>query len=426
MNNQALEIYTTPGESLTLYDLQRMVRSTLESRFCDPVWISAEISELKINRSGHCYLNLVEKGATDGAPRAEARAVIWRSSYLSIASAFEQATGAKLCAGLRVMIRVVVSYHEIYGFSLQIIDLDPSYTLGDVERRRRETIARLEEEGVWDMNRELSLARPTLRLAVVSSATAAGYQDFMRELQRSNYLFQVTLFESLMQGDAAEHSVIAALDAIAEHEEEFDAVAIIRGGGSTSDLALFDSYRIASHVAQFPLPVVTGIGHDKDVSVTDMVAHTTCKTPTAVATMFVEMADMELNIVESYSDSIAREVENILQNESMRLYTLGNSIGRIATTHINNEFNNLSVIQNSIRGRLELIFNSESERLKSIQRTLKDYSIDNILSLGFAVVRSGDKALTTISGSRVGECIDVELIDGVLSAEIKSIKPTKH
>jgi exodeoxyribonuclease VII large subunit len=324
------------------------------------------------------------------------------------------------------MIRVVVSYHEIYGFSLQIIDLDPSYTLGDVERRRRETIARLEEEGVWDMNRELSLARPTLRLAVVSSATAAGYQDFMRELQRSNYLFQVTLFESLMQGDAAEHSVVAALDAIAEHEEEFDAVAIIRGGGSTSDLALFDSYRIASHVAQFPLPVVTGIGHDKDVSVTDMVAHTTCKTPTAVATMFVEMADMELNIVESYSDSIAREVENILQNESMRLYTLGNSIGRIATTHINNEFNNLSVIQNSIRGRLELIFNSESERLKSIQRTLKDYSIDNILSLGFAVVRSGDKALTTISGSRVGECIDVELIDGVLSAEIKSIKPTKH
>jgi exodeoxyribonuclease VII large subunit len=323
-------------------------------------------------------------------------------------------------------VRVVVSFHEIYGLSLQIIDIDPTYTLGEVERRRRETIARLHEDGVWDMNRELKLARPTLRIAVVSSATAAGYRDFMQEISRSNYRFRITLFESLMQGDAAEHSVVAALDAIAEHEEEFDAVAIIRGGGSTSDLALFDSYRIASHVAQFPLPVVTGIGHDKDVSVTDMVAHTTCKTPTAVATMFVEMADMELNIVESYSDSIAREVENILQNESMRLYTLGNSIDRIATTHINNEFNNLSVIQNSIRGRLELIFNSESERLKSIQRTLKDYSIDNILSLGFAVVRSGDKALTTISGSRVGECIDVELIDGVLSAEIKSIKPTKH
>ena len=424
--HEPLNISTSSLESLTLLDLQRMVRATLESRFEEPIWLRAEISELKVNRSGHCYLNLVEKGSGSGAPRAEARAVIWRTAYSAIASRFEATTGELLRAGIEVLVRVVVTYHEVYGFSLQIIDLDANFSLGEVERRRRETIQQLQADGVWDMNRELELATPTLRIAIISSATAAGFQDFSQEIARSPYCFKLTLFESLMQGDAAEDNVVAALDAIAEHEEEFDAVAIIRGGGSTSDLALFDSYRIASHVAQFPLPVVTGIGHDKDVSVTDMVAHTTCKTPTAVATMFVEMADMELNIVESYSDSIAREVENILQNESMRLYTLGNSIDRIATTHINNEFNNLSVIQNSIRGRLELIFNSESERLKSIQRTLKDYSIDNILSLGFAVVRSGDKALTTISGSRVGECIDVELIDGVLSAEIKSIKPTKH
>ena len=277
--DRALNIVTTPQESLTLYDLQRMVRGALESRFSDPIWISAEISELKLNSSGHCYLNLVEKGLGGGTPRAEARAMIWRSAYTSISKTFEMATGSQLCSGLKVLVRVAVTFHETYGYSLQIIDIDPSYTLGDVERRRRETIDMLISDGVWDMNRELPISRPVLRIAIVSSATAAGYRDFMRELQRSIYRFQTTLFESTMQGDGGEDSVICALEEIAANEEKFDAVAIIRGGGSTSDLALFDSYRIASHVAQFPLPIVTGIGHDKDVSVTDMVAHTHCKTP---------------------------------------------------------------------------------------------------------------------------------------------------
>ena len=423
--NQALHIVTTPEESLTLYDLQRMVRGALESRFSDPVWISAEISELKLNNSGHCYLNLVEKGA-GGTPRAEARAMIWRSTYNSLVPYFEQTTGTSLCSGLKVLVRVVVTFHETYGYSLQIIDIDPSYTLGDVERRRRETIAMLVADGVWDMNRELPTARPTLRIAVVSSATAAGYRDFMRELQRSNYRFQTTLFESTMQGDGGESSIVCALEDRASHEEEFDIVAIIRGGGSTSDLALFDSYRIASHIAQFPLPVVTGIGHDKDVSVTDMVAHTHCKTPTAVATHLVELADAELNMVEEYATGIASEVERLLQNESMRVYTLCTDIERIATAHINDERNRLSIIHNAIHSRLELIFATERNRLNDIERTLKGYSIDNILKLGFAVVRSGDKTLTSITKSEVGDSVDIELTDGVLSAEIKSITSIKH
>ena len=302
------DIATTPTESLTLLDLQRMVRATLEMRFDTPVWISAEVSELKLNRSGHCYLNLVEKGANDGAPRAEARAVIWRSAYTAIAAKFAAATGATLTAGITILVRVVVTYHEVYGFSLQIVDIDPSFTLGEVERRRRQTIAQLQADGVWDMNREMDMSRPTLRIAIVSSSTAAGYQDFMNELRRAPYRFAVTLFESLMQGDAAEASVVAALDHIAEREDSFDVVAIIRGGGSTSDLALFDSYRIASHVAQFPLPVITGIGHDKDVSVADMVAHTSCKTPTAVATLLVELADAEYNTIESLAQQLRDSV----------------------------------------------------------------------------------------------------------------------
>jgi exodeoxyribonuclease VII large subunit len=228
-----------------------------------------------------------------------------------------------------------------------------------------------------------------------------------------------------MQGDGGECSVIDALDAIALRDEEFDAVVIIRGGGSTSDLALFDSYRIASHIAQFPLPIITGIGHDKDISVSDMVAHTSCKTPTAVATLLVEMADIELSAIEGYAEAITREVENTLQREGMRLYTLSNDIERLATTHINSELNRLSVIQNSLRGRIEIIFNTESERLSNIKRILGSYSIDNILKLGFAVVRSSDKAVRSVDESVIGDSIDIELIDGVLNAEVMGISKIK-
>ena len=413
----------TSEQSLTLLDLQRMVRATLESRFRDPLWISAEISELKVNRSGHCYLNLVEKGATDGAPRAEARAVIWKSAYLPMASMFEAATGATLRAGLRVLVRVVVTYHEIYGFSLQIIDIDPRYTLGEIERRRRETIARLQQDGVWDMNRELELPRPTLRIAIVSSDTAAGYQDFMNELGRSTYRFQTTLFRSLMQGDAAEESIVAALRDIAQREEDFDVVAIIRGGGSTSDLALFDSYLIASYVAQFPLPIFSGIGHDKDVSVVDMVAHTSLKTPTAVATKLVEMADYEMTLVENFATEIAHNVEDMLHGEELRLYTHGVNISREATRHISNHEKRIELLKDGLLSRVEYMISTEEQRLNAAERTLQSYSLDNILRLGFAVARNQEGAIRSIANTRIGESVDIELLDGVVGAEIKSITP---
>lgn len=413
----------TSEHSLTLLDLQRMVRATLESRFRDPLWISAEISELKVNRSGHCYLNLVEKGATDGAPRAEARAVIWKSAYLPMASMFEAATGATLRAGLRVLVRVVVTYHEIYGFSLQIIDIDPRYTLGEIERRRRETIARLKQDGVWDMNRELELPRPTLRIAIVSSDTAAGYQDFMNELGRSTYRFQTSLFRSLMQGDAAEESIVTALTEIAQREEDFDVVAIIRGGGSTSDLALFDSYLIASYVAQFPLPIFSGIGHDKDISVVDMVAHTSLKTPTAVATKLVEMADYEMTLVENFATEIAHNVEDMLHGEELRLYTHGVNISREATRHISNHEKCIELLKDGLLSRVEYMISTEEQRLNAAERTLQSYSIDNILRLGFAVARNQEGALKSIAQTHIGETIAIELLDGVVGAEIKSITP---
>ncbi|MBO7185687.1 MAG: exodeoxyribonuclease VII large subunit [Alistipes sp.] len=423
MYTKVLNIASSSTQSITLYDLQRMVRTTIEGRFMEPLWVSAEISELKVNRSGHCYLNLVEKGESDGAPRAEARAVIWRTTYATLDTAFHRTTGIHLAAGIRVLVRVGVTYHEVYGFSLHIVDIDPSYTLGEVERRRRETIARLKSDGVWDMNRELVMASPTLRIAIISSATAAGYQDFMRELRRCPYRFEVTLFESLMQGDAAEHSVVAALDAIAMREEEFDAVAIIRGGGSTSDLALFDSYIIASHVAQFPLPIISGIGHDKDISIVDMVAHTMCKTPTAVATHFVERVDELMQHLESLTADIRTHAERIIHEHTLHIYSLHTDVERVARERVNMLLNNIERLESGIKSHVEFLLLTESRRLDNVERTLQNYSLDNILRLGFAVVRCGEAVVAHSHEARVGERIEIELMDGVIGAEVRDVTP---
>lgn len=412
------DMVTTSAESLTLLDLQRMVRTTLESNFDMPIWISAEISELKLNRSGHCYLNLVEKGATDGAPRAEARAVIWRSAYATIAAKFKEATDTSLRSGIRVLVRVMVTYHEVYGFSLQIVDIDPSYTLGEVERRRRETIARLQEDGVWEMNRELEMARPTLRIALLSSSTAAGYRDFLQELSRTPYRFSVTLFESLMQGDAAEDSVIQALDAIAEREEMFDVVAIVRGGGSTSDLALFDSYRIASHVAQFPLPIITGIGHDKDISVTDMVAHTMCKTPTAVATLLAELADMELGAIESLTQQLRDSVVLRINSERMHLERSTADLTRTTSVALNGWSMRLDNAEERLHNDLRSRLTEEHRRLTSAEDIIASQSPERLLRLGFAIVRDGSGVAINIDNVTRGDNINIELSGGTIQSTV--------
>ena len=419
---EPLRISTTPSESLSLLDLQRMVRATLESRFDEAVWVRAEISELKLNRSGHCYLNLVEKGSGSGAPSAEARAVIWRSTYANIAAKFENATGQRLSSGISVLVRVIVTYHEIYGFSLQIIDLDAGYTLGEVERRRRETIERLTKEGVWDMNREVELPTPTLRIAIVSSATAAGYRDFCQEIARSPYRFELTLFESLMQGDAAEQSIVNALCAIAEREEEFDVVAIIRGGGSTSDLALFDSYTIAAHVAQFPLPVFSGIGHDKDISVVDMVAHTMCKTPTAVATYLVELADAEMALVEEYAERLRDGVVARLNGERLKVERLSAELGRSSMVTLSGLQHRLDMLEEGIKSDARRIIQSQTQRLDSLQGIVESHNPRNILRLGFAIVRNADGKRVNLNNIEIGQNVDIELSDGSLSADVTEKK----
>lgn len=248
-------------------------------------WVRAEIASVS-EKGGHCYLDLVEKAET-GLLAAKLRATCWANVYAMLRPYFEQETGSRLQPGMQILVEVEINFHSVYGLSANIINIDPKYTVGDLARQRQETIALLLKEGVMDLNKALTLPSIVRRLAVISAESAAGYGDFCHQLQ-ANFRFETILFPAIMQGEHAAKSIIAALDAIAAQEEEFDAVVIIRGGGATTDLSCFDDYHLCSHCAQFPLPVITGIGHTRDVSVLDMVAFNALKTPTAVAQFFID------------------------------------------------------------------------------------------------------------------------------------------
>jgi exodeoxyribonuclease VII large subunit len=273
-----------------LLALQEQIKEALEGTFFETVWVQAEISELKPHPSGHCYLTLVEKDTRSNTLLAKASAVIWASTWRMVKPYFAAQTGRALAVGMSVLVRVQVSYSTVYGLSLVVFDIDPSFTVGELELARQRTIARLEAEGMFDMNAQLPLPALPRRLAVISSATAAGYRDFMHHLDDNEYGFHfyTRLFPALMQGAEAPASIIAALDAIAAEADAFDAVLILRGGGGAMDLVCFDDYDLAVNVAQFPLPVLTAIGHDHNYHILDRVAHTYVKTPTALADWLVE------------------------------------------------------------------------------------------------------------------------------------------
>ena len=386
-------------ESFTLYELQRIIGAAIEQFLAKPIWVSAEIAEIKLNASGHCYLELVERdkdSASGKAAKAQSRAVIWKSHYPRLAAKFEGATGRALSAAMKILVEVAVSFHPVYGLSLQIIDIDPTYTLGDIERQKEITIARLKADGVWDMNRELSVPRVVQRVAVVSSATAAGYRDFMQELALSPYNIHTTLFEATMQGEGSEHSIADALAAIAEREEEFDAVAIIRGGGSTTDLECFNAYLTALCVAQFPLPVLTGIGHDKDVSIVDMVAAIPLKTPTAVAAWIC-------NTAERFDGEL--EYAAVVLRESCHKVT------QAAATKLDHYASQLK--QNT-----KIALMRQSEKLDSYAMLTKNFAPTRLLELGFAVARGERGVIRSAADVAVGDRITIDVADGRLTAEI--------
>ncbi|MFA9391920.1 MAG: exodeoxyribonuclease VII large subunit [Prolixibacteraceae bacterium] len=309
------------NDQLTLSELNSLIKETLELSFPDHLWVIAEIGELKVNRSGHCYLELVEKNPLTDEIKARSRATIWSWQFRFIQPYFETTTGQSLQAGLKVMVSVSIEFHEVYGMSLNIKDIDPNYTLGDMARKRQEVVNRLIKEGVFEMNKEIPLADLPARIAIISSPTAAGYEDFMMQLKNNEagYVFYTKLFPASMQGTDSSKSIVQALEYIYEWEEAFDAVVIIRGGGSQLDLSCFDDYDLALNIAQFPLPVLTGIGHEKDDSIADMVAHTKLKTPTAVAEFLIARFDEVATEINELERSFFSEVDQLISKEQTRL-----------------------------------------------------------------------------------------------------------
>lgn len=407
----------------TLSQLQRSIQECIVGRFALPIWVSAEISDAKVNGSGHCYMELIEKGASDGVAKAQARAVIWRSGYSAIAQRFETQTGQRLERGITILAKVLVNYHELHGLSLQITDIDPTYTIGESERERQLAIAKLKANESYDKNRELKLPNLVQRIAIISSSKAAGYQDFIREITSFEYHFELTLFEAIMQGAAAEESIIQALIAIANRRDEFDAVVVIRGGGSTSDLNCFNSYRLALHFARFPRPVISGIGHDKDQSVVDLVAHVALKTPTAVAGWLVErMATLD-SWLQSAALELHRYAVEISHRKEVELEGFSKELATRSEETINR--NKRELIER-LQELPDLAYNTLTIRQKELDyaATIVDgYSPKRLLELGFAIARSEhNRAVKSTNDVEIGNQITIQLTDGEIDTKVTAIK----
>lgn len=338
-------------DRITLLELNQQVKEGIKKYLPDSYWVVAEISEIKINRRGHCYLDLIEKDELEDKIIAKARAIIWSYTFRMLQPYFKTTTGKDLSEGLKVLIQVSVEFHELFGYSLFVNDIDPSYTLGELARKKMETLQRLEEEGIFNMNRELKFPLVPQKIAIISSETAAGYKDFMEQLMHNpyGYTFYTKLFQAYMQGDEVQQSVIEALEHIFQYEDLFDAVAIIRGGGAQSDLSYFDQYELAANIAQFPLPVITGIGHEKDESVSDMVAHTKLKTPTAVADFLInQVYDFEQTLFER-RDQFIDQVNQYLTKERQYLDQTTYRIVPLTQNLVNRAANKLSLFEEKLK-----------------------------------------------------------------------------
>ena len=340
--------------AMTLFELNNMVRSAVEGALRDEYWVEAELSEARESR-GHCYMELVEKAPGSNTPTARASAKCWRQTWALLRPFFESTTGQTLHPGMKVLLRVYAQFHEAYGFSWIVTDIDPTYTLGDMARKRQEIIRRLKEEGVFDLNKELELPLFTQRIAVISSETAAGYGDFCNQLADNGHGFRFTtrLFPAVMQGEQVEESIIAALNRINDEADSFDCVVIIRGGGATSDMSGFDTLALAENVANFPLPVITGIGHDRDESVLDMISHTRVKTPTAAAALLVSRLAAVEERIENCRGRITRSVTATIGRESRRMAALSGRIPALFT-----------IVKTRHEARISIF----SERLKAAAR----------------------------------------------------------
>lgn len=429
---------------LSLFELNRLVRNALEITMCDLYWVHAEISELRENR--HCYLEFAQKDDLGNGLVAKARGQVWANKWAMLRHYFEQTTGQRLSVGMQVLVKVEVTFHELYGYSLNVVDIDPTYTLGDIARRRNEIIKILKDEGVANMNKELPLPRLLQRIAVISSASAAGYGDFCDQLlgNKQGLAFKVTLFPATMQGNDVERSVIAALNDIAEDMDNWDAVVIIRGGGATTDLSGFDTLNLAENVAQFPLPIITGIGHERDDTIIDMVSHTRVKTPTAAAEFILHHQEEELNYVEALADRLIQTSIKMIGDETSRLQYATGKLPSLMTAFKAREEARLdrkmSIMQNCISQRVQkmnsytemaeqrlrlysqALLNREQNKLELFSNKIDNADPSRILQLGFTITRVNGKAVNDAALLKEGDVIDTVFANGSVTSVVQTNK----
>lgn len=458
-------------DTLSLYEMNNLVKEALKTCFPQRYWIHAELSEVHENPSGHCYLEFIEKTPRSGQIIAKARGMIWAATYRLLKPYFETNTGQRFASGIKVLVEVSPTFHEQYGYSLTVHNINPEYTLGDLALQRKRIIAQLTAEGIIDMNRELTWPTAPQRVAVISSPTAAGYGDFCNQLQHNphGYQFYTVLFPAVMQGEQAEKSILNALSRLYEYADLFDAAVIIRGGGATSELSCFDSYLLATHVAQFPLPVITGIGHERDDTVLDAVANTRVKTPTAAAEFLIGKADeftvslqlLQKNILTLCSNRIQQERQKITMYQSdiprliqqrvaldtLRLERLQQNINLKVRNKIETERSRIMQLATLIPAKVEKRLVEEKYRwgtlwrqtlngskrqieqakqqLENTERLISASSPENILKRGYSVTLKNGKIVKSVQELKIGDQLSIWLGKGEITAQTQEIFPPK-
>ncbi len=431
-------------EALSLLELNVRIRDALSRTLPDTCWIRAEMSDVRVNASsGHCYLEFVEKNPVTNHLVAKARGSIWARTFRILKPYFESETGQSFVSGLKVLVKVSVEFHELYGLSLNVLDIDPAYTLGDMARKRMEIIRQLQEEGVFTLNKELLFPVLPQRIAIITSPTAAGYEDFLNQLthNKNGYVFYPKLFPALMQGEKTEASIIAALDRIFRHQDHFDVVVIIRGGGATSDLNSFDSYLLATNCAQFPLPIITGIGHERDDTVVDMVAHTRLKTPTAVAEFLISRMDVAMgeldglrqDIISLVSDTLSRQKTYIrllvarfpalarghVERCRSTLRTMSGRLPAMASALLSRKRSLVENLELRLRNGVNVRLSENARQVQLTEQFIKMASPDYILRRGYSLTLKKGKIVKSVSALRAGDEVITRLMDGEIQSIIK-------
>ena len=427
---------------LSLFELNNLVREVIATDLSMEYWVEAELSEVREVR-GHCYMELVQKDMFSNTPVAKASAKCWKSKWMYVRPKFEQITGQYLHTGMKVMLKVYADFHEAYGFSWIVTDINPEYTLGDMAKKRMQIIEQLKQEGVFDLQKELEIPMFAQRVAVISSLNAAGFGDFTRQLTDNSYgfKFQVELFPAIMQGEGIERSVIAALDAINERLDEFDVVVIIRGGGATSDMSGFDTLALAENVANFPLPIITGIGHDRDESVLDMISHTKVKTPTAAAALLVEHLEVVWQMLIEVENELVTVAQHRIENEKQRLSHIAEKIPvlfSLVKTHYENvldkllmtissminekvssEKHNVQLMEEKIKPLVDVRLQREKHHLMMLEQRVKALDPEILLKRGYSITLCKGKVVVDASMLKSGDEVETKVRKGTFKSIIK-------